>query len=110
MFNTEKVDLFQANKAQEGAKVATGRTVNDVFFATCCNDFETSRLDNVIDIEISNSGKACLEISKSPTAATAAGGLKNLIIDGPPCSSTTNSLVTMVKSNKSFPFVKKKRL
>ena len=32
VFNTEKVDLFQANKAQEGAKAATGRTVNDVFF------------------------------------------------------------------------------
>ena len=64
----------------------------------------------IIDIEISNSGLACLEISKSPSVATAAGGLKNLIIDGPPCSSTTNSLVTMVKSNKSFPFVKKKRL
>ena len=31
VFNTEKVDLFQANKAQEGAKAATGRTVNDVF-------------------------------------------------------------------------------
>ena len=34
VFNTEKVDLFQANKAQEGAKAATGRTVNDVFFGT----------------------------------------------------------------------------
>ena len=39
VFNTEKVDLFQANKAQEGAKAATGRTVNDVFFATCCRDY-----------------------------------------------------------------------
>ena len=30
----------------------------------------------MIDIEISNSGQACLEMSKSSTAAVAAGGKK----------------------------------
>ena len=45
-------------------------------FCNLLHDFEISRLDNIIDIEISNSSLACLEISKPPSAATAAGGKK----------------------------------
>ena len=53
------------------------RTVNDVFFLPpVAVTLEISRLGINRYIEISNSGLACLEISKSPTVATAAGGKK----------------------------------
>ena len=53
------------------------RTVNDVFFLPpVAVTLEISRLGINRYIEILNSGLACLEISKSPTVATAAGGKK----------------------------------